>query len=170
MQLNRKTETIKKKREREAHLGLTCAGPAHLARPSRLALPVVVLLPPEGRGARGRRPWPHAGHLLLLPTPRTPSTSATHSPSSPSHFAHSPRAPIPPLALSPSPPERSSSPPSPSTVAIDPLSSLRRVPEHRRRLPLPHERATTPQTHCNTASAVFFHLGPPRSSATVRRP
>ena len=69
LQLNRKTETSQKKREREAHLGLTCAGPAHLARPSRLALPVVVLLPPEGHGARGRRPWPHAGHLLLLPTP-----------------------------------------------------------------------------------------------------
>ena len=70
LQLNRKTETNqKKKREREAHLGLTCAGPAHLARPSRLALPVVVLLAPEGRGARGRRPRPHAGHLLLPPTP-----------------------------------------------------------------------------------------------------
>ena len=68
LQLNRKIETIQKKRE-GSHLGLTCAGPAHLARPSRLALPVVVLLPPEGRGARGRRPWPHAGHLLLLPTP-----------------------------------------------------------------------------------------------------
>ena len=37
LQLNRKTETNQKKREREAHLGLTCAGPAHLARPSRLA-------------------------------------------------------------------------------------------------------------------------------------
>ena len=69
LQLNRKQKQIKKRREREAHLGLTCAGPAHLARPSRLALPVVVLLPPEGRGARGRRPRPHAGHLLLLPMP-----------------------------------------------------------------------------------------------------
>ena len=69
LQLIRKTETNQKKREREAHLGLTSAGPAHLARPSRLALPVVVLLPPGGRGARGRRPRPHAGHLLLPPTP-----------------------------------------------------------------------------------------------------
>ena len=39
LQLNRKTKTNQKReREREAHLGLTCAGPAHLARPSRLAL------------------------------------------------------------------------------------------------------------------------------------
>ena len=37
LQLNRKQKQIKKRREREAHLGLTCAGPAHLARPSRLA-------------------------------------------------------------------------------------------------------------------------------------
>ena len=38
-QLQKKIENRNKsrKREREAHLGLTCAGPAHLARPSRLA-------------------------------------------------------------------------------------------------------------------------------------
>ena len=50
---------VGKKRGKAAklYLGLTCAGPAHLARPSRLALPVVVLLAPEGRGARGRRPF-----------------------------------------------------------------------------------------------------------------
>ena len=91
LQLNRKTETNQKKREREAHLGLTCAGPAHLARPSRLALPVVVLLPPGGRGARGRRPRPHAGHLLLLPTPwRRPGMPR--------------RPPRPPLILPHSPP------------------------------------------------------------------
>ena len=37
LQLNRKTETIRKKERDGSHLGLTCAGPAHLARPSRLA-------------------------------------------------------------------------------------------------------------------------------------
>ena len=37
LQLNRKNRNKSNKREREAHLGLTCAGPAHLARPSRLA-------------------------------------------------------------------------------------------------------------------------------------
>ena len=69
LQLNRKTEINQKKKRKGSHLGLTCAGPAHLARPSLLALPVVVLLAPEGRRARGRRPRPHAGHLLLAPTP-----------------------------------------------------------------------------------------------------
>ena len=85
LQLNRKQKQIKKRREREAHLGLTYAVPAHLARPSRLALPVVVLLPPGGRGARGRRP----GDVLetsrdATPTPTSPSHPLSLSPSSPS--------------------------------------------------------------------------------------
>ena len=69
LQLIEKQKQLEKKEREGSYLGLTCAGPAHLARPSRLALPVVVLLAPEGRGARGRRPRPHAGHLLLPPTP-----------------------------------------------------------------------------------------------------
>ena len=122
LKLQKIRKRTKQKRERELELtcrpGLAQLGPAHWLPP------VIPLLSPGGREARGRRPQPHAGHLLLLPTPRTSSTSATHSPSSPSHFPHSPRAPLPPLALSPFPPERNSSPPSPFTAAIDPLSSL----------------------------------------------
>ena len=70
LQSIRKTETNKNKREREREA--TWALPV-LAQPTWLGpadwLPVVVFLPPEGRGARGRRPRPHAGHLLLPPTP-----------------------------------------------------------------------------------------------------
>ena len=107
LQLNRKNRNKSKKEREGSYLGLTCAGPAHLARPSRLALPVVVLLAPEGRGARGRRPRPHAGHLLLLPTswrrsgmprdPHVPLSSSLTLPSSPSP------SPAPwPTSLSPS--------------------------------------------------------------------
>ena len=72
LQFNRKQKQKSKKREREeSPPGPYLCWPSHLARPSLLALPVVVLLAPEGRGARGRRPRPHAGHLLLPPTPWT---------------------------------------------------------------------------------------------------
>ena len=140
------------------------------ARPSPLA--TASHPPPLGRRTSGACPAPAA-------TRRPPPASAdTQDAVYECHalslvpLSLSPLSPCPSphLALSPSPPERSSSPPSLSTTAIDPLSSLRRVPEHRRRLPLPHGRATTPRTHCNAASSIFFHLGPPRSPATVRRP
>ena len=88
-------ENRKRKQKRERELELTCRpGRAQLG-PAHWLLPVIPLLSPGGREARARCPQPHAGHHLLLPTPRTPSTRATHSPSSPSHF--------PPLSPCPSP-------------------------------------------------------------------
>ena len=68
LQFNRKQKQKSKKEREESPPGPYLCWPSHLARPSLLALQVVVLLAPEGRGARGRRPRPHAGHLLLLPT------------------------------------------------------------------------------------------------------
>ena len=94
LQLNRKTETNQKKREREAHLGLTCAGPAHLARPNRLACQSSSSSRQKDEecvaGARGhtpatscfcRRPGDVQG---CHATPTPPSHPPSLSPSSPS--------------------------------------------------------------------------------------
>src|SRR3954468_23773853 len=92
---NRKKQ-IKGKSPPEPYL----SWPAHLARPSRLAAPVVVLLAPEGRGARGRRP---------AATRRPPPASAdaraalghhVTPPRTPLVLAHSP---LPWIPLFPSP-------------------------------------------------------------------
>src|SRR3954468_15792760 len=99
IQLNRKQKQIKKKRGRSPPRPYLC-WPAHLARPSRLAMPVVVLLAPEGRGARGRRP---------AATRRPPPASAdaraalghhVTPPRTPLVLAHSP---LPWIPLFPSP-------------------------------------------------------------------
>ena len=149
-QLNRKTETNQKKREREAHLGLTCAGPAHLARPSRLA---ASCRPPPARKTRSAWPAPaatrrpHAGHLLLLPMPwRRPGM---------------PRDPHVPLSSSLTLPSSPSPSPAPwptsllsshrrSHVLHHPLASLT-CPEAPPQRPRPPHRATHRRRPCITA-------------------
>ena len=69
LQLNRKRKQIKKRERGRSPPGPYLCWPSPPGSAQPTGLPVVVLLPPEGRGVRGRRPWPHAGHLLLLPTP-----------------------------------------------------------------------------------------------------
>ena len=96
LQLNRKQKRKSKKEREESPPGPYLCWPSHLARPSLLALPVVVLLAPGGRGACS----PHAGHAPATSCfCRCRETPRGHhaTPTSPSH----------PLSLSPSSPSSS---------------------------------------------------------------
>ena len=99
LQFNRKQKQKSKKREREeSPPGPYLCWPSHLARPSLLALPVVVLLRPEGREAHTRR-----ASATRRPPPASADAGrhpedATRPPGLPLILAHSP--PRLPLSLS----------------------------------------------------------------------
>ena len=57
------------KKEKGERKELTCRPGLAQLGPVHWLMLVILLLSPGGREARGRRPQPHAGHLLLLPTP-----------------------------------------------------------------------------------------------------